>query len=79
VKALIDNLFKVKSGETSSTWNLLKREPKKPTNKETRSYLQHIRRLQLLVDQLPTPIFPFRNSSSTATSPVRWMRQKWRN
>ena len=53
VKALIDNLFKVKSGETSSTWNLLKREPKKPTNKETRSYLQHIRRLQLLVDQLP--------------------------
>lgn len=29
VRALIDNLFKVKSGETSSTWNLLKREPKK--------------------------------------------------
>lgn len=36
VKALIDGLFKVKQGETSSTWNLLKREPKKPTNKETR-------------------------------------------
>lgn len=58
VRALIDNLFKVKSGETSSTWNLLKREPKKPTNKETRSYLQHIRRLQLLVDQLPIPDIP---------------------
>ena len=58
VKALIDNLFKVKQGETSSTWNLLKREPKKPTNKETRSYLQHIRRLQLLVEQLPQPDIP---------------------
>lgn len=58
VKALIDGLFKVKQGETSSTWNLLKREPKKPTNKETRSYLQHIRRLQLLVDQLPIPDIP---------------------
>jgi hypothetical protein len=30
---LVDGLFKVKSGESSSTWNLLKREPKKPTNK----------------------------------------------
>lgn len=58
VKALIDSLFKVKAGENSSTWNLLKREPKKPTNKETRSYLQHIRRLQLLVDQLPIPDIP---------------------
>ncbi len=58
VKALIDNLFKVKTGENSSTWNMLKREPKKPTNKETRSYLQHIRRLQLLVDQLPKPDIP---------------------
>ncbi len=58
VKTLIDSLFKVNAGETSSTWNLLKREPKKPTNKETRSYLQHIRRLQLLVDQLPKPEIP---------------------
>ena len=58
VKALIDGLFKVKQGETSSTWNLLKREPKKPTNKETRYYLQHIRRLQLLVEQLPQPDIP---------------------
>jgi TnpA family transposase len=53
VKLLIDSLFKVNVGEHSSTWNLLKREPKKPTNKETRSYLQHIRRLQRLVEQLP--------------------------
>jgi dynactin complex subunit len=58
VKVLIDSLFKVTSGETSSTWNTLKREPKKPTNKETRSYLQHIHRIQLLVDQLPKPDIP---------------------
>ncbi len=58
LKTLIDSLFKVKSGDTGSTWNLLKREPKKPTNKETRSYLQHIRRLQLLVEQLPRPEIP---------------------
>ena len=58
VKTVIDSLFKVKSGDTGSTWNLLKREPKKPTNKETRSYLQHIRRLQLLVEQLPRPEIP---------------------
>jgi len=54
-KKLIDSLFKVSSGDIGSTWNMLKREPKKPTNKETRSYLQHIRRLQLSVDQLPKP------------------------
>ena len=58
VKNLIDNLFKIKSGENNSAWNQLKREPKKPTNKETRSYLQHIRQLQLLVDQLPKPDIP---------------------
>lgn len=58
VRQLIDSLFKVNAGETSSTWNLLKREPKRPTNKETRSYLQHIRRLQLLVEELPKPDIP---------------------
>ena len=50
VKERIDSLFKVSKDESSTTWNMLKREPKKPTNKETRSYLQHIRRLQLLVE-----------------------------
>ncbi len=58
VKALIDGLFKAQSGDASTGWNLLKREPKKPTNKETRFYLQHIRRLQLLVEQLPKPDIP---------------------
>jgi len=58
IRALIDSLFTVNMGETSSTWNLLKRESKKPTNKETRLFLQHIRRLQLLVEQLPKPEIP---------------------
>lgn len=57
-RALIDGLFKVRTGQSSSTWNQLKREPKKPTNKETRSYLQHIRHLQLLVERLPKPDIP---------------------
>lgn len=57
-KALIDGLLKTQSGETVSGWQMLKREPKKPTNKETRSYLQHIRRLQHLVEQLPKPDIP---------------------
>lgn len=54
-KALIDNLLKTDSAESVSAWHLLKREPKRPTNKETRNYIQHIRGLQHLVDQLPKP------------------------
>lgn len=57
-KSLIDALLKTVPGETSSGWQMLKREPKKPTNKETRSYIHHIRRLQHLVEQLPTPDIP---------------------
>lgn len=57
-KALIDTLLKTESREKFSGWQMLKREPKKPTNKETRSYLQHIRRLQHLVEQLPKPDIP---------------------
>ena len=58
VKSLIDGLFKKQANDATSGWTLLKREPKKPTNKETRLYLQHIRRLQLLVEQLPKPDIP---------------------
>ena len=57
-KLLIDGLLKTATGERFSTWQMLKREPKRPTNKETRSYLQHIRRLQALVEQLPKPDIP---------------------
>ncbi|WP_066706969.1 Tn3 family transposase [Curvibacter delicatus] len=55
---LIDGLLKTARGESVSPWQLLKREPKRPTNKETREYIQHIRRLQHLVDQLPKPEVP---------------------
>ncbi|WP_293602771.1 MULTISPECIES: DUF4158 domain-containing protein [unclassified Polaromonas] len=57
-RALIDGLLKTASGESVSAWQMLKREPKRPTNKETRTYIQHIRRLQYLVEQLPKPDVP---------------------
>lgn len=38
-KVLIDALLKADPEDRVSGWQLLKREPKKPTNKETRSYL----------------------------------------
>jgi TnpA family transposase len=57
-RALIDGLLKTATGESASPWQMLKREPKRPTNKETRTYIQHIRRLQLLVEQLPKPEVP---------------------
>ena len=57
-KTLIDGLLKTATGESVSPWQMLKREPKRPTNKETRTYIQHIRRLQHLVDQLPKPDVP---------------------
>jgi TnpA family transposase len=57
-KTLIDSLLKTDSAESVSAWHLLKREPKRPTNKETRNYIQHIRGLQYLVDQLPKPDVP---------------------
>lgn len=52
-KALIDDMLKTPSGATHSGWHALKREPKKPTNKEVRQYLQHVQRLKHLVGQLP--------------------------
>ena len=57
-KAMIDGLLKTATGESASPWQMLKREPKRPTNKETRTYIQHIRRLQHLVEQLPKPEVP---------------------
>ncbi|WP_313035973.1 Tn3 family transposase [Stenotrophomonas acidaminiphila] len=53
VRALIDELLTSPAGDAYSGWQALKREPKRPTNKEVRFYLQHIRRLQHLAEQLP--------------------------
>ncbi|WP_148715761.1 Tn3 family transposase [Chitinolyticbacter meiyuanensis] len=52
-KVLIDELLKTPSGSTYSGWHTLKREPKKPTSKEVRGYLQHIRQMKQLAEQLP--------------------------
>lgn len=57
-KALIDELLRPEEGARFSGWQALKREPKKPTNKETREFLQHVRRLQHLVEPLPKPDIP---------------------
>lgn len=57
-KALIDGLLEVSADATYSGWNNLKREPKRPGNKEVREYLQHIRHMQQLVKQLPSPDLP---------------------
>jgi len=57
-RRLIDDLFITVSGSYQSPWQTLKREPRKPTNREVRSYLQHVQRLQSLVDQLPAVSLP---------------------
>lgn len=54
-RALIDKLLIREPGEATTGWQSLKREPKRPTNKETRSYLQHVKYLQTLVEKLPKP------------------------
>ncbi|CAN7775976.1 Tn3 family transposase [Cupriavidus necator] len=48
-----DVLLEVPEGQHSSAWQDLKREPKKPTNNEVRSYLQRIHWLKWWVQRLP--------------------------
>ena len=57
-KALIDDLFASAQHDEASTWHTLKREAKRPTNKEVRSYLQHINRLRYLAEQMPQVDIP---------------------
>ncbi len=52
-RTLIDELLRAPEGSRFTGWQSLKREPGRPTNKEVRFYLQHIRMLQQLADQLP--------------------------
>lgn len=54
MRTLIDELLMTPPGSPHSGWQALKREPKRPTNKEVRHYLQHIQRLRVLADQLPS-------------------------
>ncbi|QYF42650.1 Tn3-like element TnXax1 family transposase (plasmid) [Xanthomonas citri pv. citri] len=53
MRTLIDNLLLTPPGSHHSDWHTLKREPKRPTNKEVRHYLRHIQRLRILAEQLP--------------------------
>lgn len=54
----IDELLAVVPGRTYSGWQALKREPKRPGNKEVRFYLQHIDRLQKLAAMIPAMDVP---------------------
>lgn len=57
-KEQIDKLFEVRPGMSTSGWQQVKREPKKPTGSETREYLKHVRWLVSLVEILPTIDIP---------------------
>ena len=52
-RRLIDDLLRMPPGTIYCGWQMLKREPKRPTNKEVRSYLQHVWHLKQLAEQLP--------------------------
>ena len=56
-KQKIDELLNPADGAYGA-WNTLKREPKKPGNKEVRSYLQHVHWLQVLGESLPNINIP---------------------
>nr|WP_223826456.1 DUF4158 domain-containing protein [Spongiibacter pelagi] len=61
-KQKIDELLNPSDGAYGA-WNTLKREPKKPGNKEVRSYLQHVHWLQVLGESLPdvdVPVVKYR-------------------
>jgi len=53
IKARIDALFVRPSVGAETGWQMLRRDPRKPTDVEVRSYLQHIERLRTLADELP--------------------------
>ena len=53
MRTLIDELLRTPAGSPHSGWQTLNLEPKRPTNKEVRHYLQHIQRLRTLAEQLP--------------------------
>ncbi|MFN9966222.1 MAG: DUF4158 domain-containing protein, partial [Lysobacteraceae bacterium] len=53
IKARIDALFVRPAVGAETGWQMLRRDPRKPTDVEIRSYLQHIERLRTLADELP--------------------------
>jgi TnpA family transposase len=57
-KKRIDDLLKTADDAQVSAWHTLKREPRKPTNKEVSQYLAHLQQLQLLAAELPKVTMP---------------------
>ncbi len=57
-KKLIDGLFKTAPDSSMTRWQQMKQEPKQPTQKHVRLYLQQIRYLQQLATVLPTVDMP---------------------
>jgi nucleoid DNA-binding protein len=53
IKNQLTDMLEIGDGHTLSTWQKLKQEPKKPTNKEVRSYLIHLSWLKQWVASLP--------------------------
>jgi TnpA family transposase len=53
LKQELDSLLAAPSGDASTGWLKLKREPKKPTNPEVRAYLEHVQWLKAWVQRLP--------------------------
>jgi len=52
-RQLIDGMLRTPAVRGVSGWHALKREPKRPTTREVRFYLQHIREIEALAHQLP--------------------------
>ncbi|MGH8159738.1 MAG: DUF4158 domain-containing protein [Rhodanobacter sp.] len=57
LRKTIDRLLETGSNATTG-WNSLKRESRKPTNKEARHYLQHVVRMRELATMMPTLKLP---------------------
>jgi TnpA family transposase len=52
-KAMIASLLTVPVGSSVSIWQTLKREPRRPGNKEVRNFLAHVAHLRQLAELLP--------------------------
>lgn len=53
IRQLIDKLFVIPVGENYSLWHQFKQEPKKPTPKKIRKFLQHHREVKEYYEKLP--------------------------
>ena len=57
IKNDLDRLLTINIDVAESGWQRLKREPKKPTNKEVRAYIDHLKWLICWVEKLPSVDF----------------------